>query len=476
MTLPFNPSACIPNERYDIAIIGAGFSGTMLAIHLASAADPPKVALIERKNTFGPGLAYGAASPEHLLNVPAGKMGAFPHQQDHFLHWARARPGAEKIEPGEFLPRSLYGTYLKDLLQEATHTESGPSLLHGEAVDIEPDGDGHLIHFSDGGKLATDQVILAWGNLPPGNPGNTSGHENRFIRNPWSLEADAALESPGDILIIGSGLTSLDLLASAKKIGRQGRIHVLSRHGLFPHVHRAASARERFLDPDNLPREILKLFRLVRSEIKDAESTGSDWRAVIDSIRPFTQSLWKGLPEKERRRFLRHLRTLWETARHRAAPVMNAIKEEMESSGQLIRQRGRLERLVSHADSMEVVFRPRYTRESKSIHVSAVINATGPESDPSRSGSTLLKNLLQRGLIRPDPLGLGVEVPRQPSQEEDPLHTVGSLRRGSLWESTAVPELRVQAAQLARQLIASRAEMLAGVSGGHRGEVWLFDI
>lgn len=467
-----DPSLSPPRFDFDVAIIGAGFSGSLLAIQLSQSASPPSVALIERSGVFGPGLAYGAASAEHLLNVPAGKMSAFPDKPSHFLDWARLTLEDYTLSPGAFFPRLLYGRYLSTLLEESVTSGNGPLLLHAEVSDIEPVSGGYRVQFDDGDHIHVEQVILAWGNLPPTSPAHPpTAQESRFIRNPWSIEAKEALKNPGDILIIGSGLTCLDLLATAGKLQRAGQIHVLSRHGLFPQVHRPASARERFLDPDNLPTDILTLFRMIREEVDEAEATGSDWRVVIDSIRPFTQTLWQKLPPKEKKRFLRHLRSLWDTLRHRAAPEMRKAKDSFEQSGQLVRHKGRLERIEYLPDCLEASYRPRGSNEITTIRVQAIINATGPEADPRRSDYPLPGNLLARNLIRPDPLGLGIETTTDSSPTCDPIHTVGSLRRGALWESTAVPELRVQAVQLARQIIESRS-----VIGDHHGQIWTFEI
>lgn len=470
------PSPDSVPSRFEVAIIGAGFSGSMLAVHLAAAEDPPRVALIERTRSFGPGLAYGAAAKEHLLNVPAGKMSAFPDKPSDFLNWAREHSDEENITPGTFLPRVVYGRYLGDLLANSARRTPELELIDAEAVDVEPLAEGGVrIHFADGGTLEADNVILAWGNLPPTTPPGVCPKavgDERFIHNPWSAEAREALAQPGDVLIIGSGLTCLDLLATAKKMGRTGPIHVLSRHGLFPQAHSAATPRRPFLDAAQLPNNMRRLFRQVRAEIALVESKGGDWRAVVDSLRPFIQDIWIGLPDGERRRFLRHVRTLWETLRHRAAQQMRAVKDEFESCGQLQRHKGRLERVNQAADAVEVIYRPRGKSESTSIRVQTVINATGPEVNPSRAQSPLLKNLLARRMAKPDRLGLGIEITPDFTDGADPLHTVGSLRKGTLWESTAVPELRGQAAELAKHLLASREAAAAGPAG----HIWIFEI
>jgi uncharacterized NAD(P)/FAD-binding protein YdhS len=71
-----------------IAVVGAGFSGTLLALHLLrrSPADA-RVLLVERNGRFGEGQAYATGNPSHLLNVPAGRMGAFHDRPGHFLDW-----------------------------------------------------------------------------------------------------------------------------------------------------------------------------------------------------------------------------------------------------------------------------------------------------------------------------------------------------------------------------------------------------
>lgn len=444
-------------ERFDIAIIGAGFSGSMLAVHLAAAPEPPRVVLIERSLLFGPGLAYGAASQEHLLNVPAGQMSAFPNRPLDFLHWVQTHPSdarefrVTQPTPEAFLPRGLYGRYLASLLRHASYKTHRLRLLQGEAIDIKPHGDdGFTVHLDNQSPIQATQVVLAWGNFPPAEIPLSQG---AILHNPWSPEARRALEQPGEVLILGTGLTCLDLLASAVKVGRSGPVHVLSRHGRFPQLHRALPPRPLHFLGDPLPTSIRSLFRLMRDELRLAEAEGSDWRAVIDALRPFTPLIWSALPAKERRRFLRHVRPLWEVARHRAAPAMRQPIELLEARHQLIRHRGRLLNLSQHEDAIQVAFRPHGSNETRTLRVAAVINATGPEGDPRRIPAPLLKNLLLRGLLQPDPLGLGVRLTEEPSCGRRSLHLLGSLRRGSLWETTAVPELRVQAYETAQFLL-----------------------
>ncbi len=465
---------------YDVAIIGAGFSGSLTAVQLLDGAGgdhgPLSVALIERElSAFGRGVAYGTPCARHLLNVPAGKMGAYPDRPEDFLLWLQAHPeepeafGLGEVGAGNFVPRMLYGRYVAARLQEA-ETAAGGRLrrIAGEAADIFPiDGcNGPLrIELADGRRLRARRAVLALGTFPPGDPRlrDTRFHRSpRYLYSPWSAETHDRLAEPGDALILGSGLTGLDLLLTLKDRKRDGVLHVLSRHGLFPRPHRSGLApRPAFLRSGELPPTPRAMLHVLRAEIRRAEAAGSDWRAVIDSLRPFTQEFWQGLNHTERCRFLRHLRALWEPHRHRAAPEALAVKEELERAGRLVCHRGRIERIVEvdGGSALEVTFQPRGAQGTREVvRVGHVVNCTGPECNYHRLGDPLITNLFARGLARPDALVLGLDVTADGAVRnadgtvDGRLFTLGSPQKGRLLETTAVPELRAQARDLAVRL------------------------
>ena len=474
-TAAFEPS-------YDVAIIGAGFSGTLTAIQLLTASQdqgtpPVSIALIEKElSAFGRGVAYSTPCTRHLLNVPAGKMGAFPDRLDDFLHWLEAHPeatselGLTEINAGTFVPRVLYGKYVAFLLDHAATPADGRlRRIAGEAVDIVPTGsggDGPLrIELADGRRLRAGRVVLALGTFPPGDPRLRDARfhrSSRYLYSSWSAETHAQLAAPGDALILGSGLTGLDLLLTLQNRKREGTLHVLSRHGLFPQPHRAGLAPwPAFLRAGELPTTVRAMLRIVREQVAQAEARGSDWRTVIDALRPFTQEFWQGLNQMEQNRFLRHLRARWEPHRHRAAPEVLAVKEALERSGQLVCHRGRIERIaeVVGGSALEIIFQPHGKHgERETLRVNYLVNCTGPECNYHRLGDPLVASLFSRGLARPDALMLGLDVAVDGALFDvngtvsRRLFTLGSPQKGRLMETTAVPELRVQARDLAARL------------------------
>lgn len=475
---------------YDVAIVGAGFGGSMVAVHLAGAfGSNGQIALIERTGRFGAGVAYGTPSPLHLLNVPVAKMSAFPDDPGHFLRWLEANPqawiqaGLTGIGGSTFVPRPLYCAYLRSILNEVKgHVRH----ISREAVDIQRLLDGtQRVVFSDGSSLLARKIVLALGNFPPGHPKLPDRHFHqspRYLRDPWSADTLERLSAPGDILILGSGLTGLDLLQLLQRRKHEGIIHVLSRRGLFPQPHQLAPAWQLTLAPEQLPRSVRGLLRFLRAEVNVAMRQGVTWRAVIDALRPHTQQLWIDLPQVEKRRFLRHLRPYWESHRHRTAPQVLAVKTELERAGRLRCHRGRLLEITEVDDHLRATFIPTGSSQPIVARLSYVINCTGPECNFQQLDDPLIVQLFARGLIRPDPLFLGLDV--DPSgalinaygQPSGDLFTLGSPRKGKLMETTAVPEIRAQAAALARRLAEDLHEPFKSFGTSELDPAYTFDI
>lgn len=455
-------------KQYDVIIVGGGFSGTMVAVHLARAQRGLRVALVDRGPAAGRGVAYGTRDPKHLLNVPASGMGAFPDDTDHFFRWLQTHPeplaaaGIREVLPDSFVPRMVFGDYIQDLLREAGALPGTLDVIHDEILDIRRMNDDRFELAAKSGRTSkTAHVVLALGNFPPGAPKQSIfGKRDWFLNDPYAPEVHAKLAEPGDVLIIGTGLTSLDVLLSLDKIKREGKIHLLSRRGLFPQAHKISPPYPPFLDVYNLPGTARLLLRRVAQELRRAFAHGVDWRPVLDSMRPFNQAIWAKLPPAERRRFLRHIQPIWDTHRHRCAPEVMAVKNRLEADGRLICHRGEIQGFDQRWKKVEVAWRPRGTNEIKKLGVRYVLSCTGPQADFSKLKDPLVRRLLSGNLLAPDPLRMGANTTQggrvcdQAGEVIHGLYTLGSLQKGRLYESVAVPELRCQAAALAGLLLA----------------------
>ena len=316
------------------------------------------------------------------------------------------------------------------------------------------------IHLRGGHRLLAGRVVLALGNAPPSDPLASwdAGNGSRYFRDPWSADTLEGVEGLGSILLVGSGLTSVDVAVQLRVRGCRGTIHVVSRHGLLPQPHKATDACPPFWN-ESSPKSVRGLLSLVRKQVRQAQQEDIDWQSVFDSLRPLVARIWQSLPEPERRRFLRHVRPYWEVHRHRAAPqIAQSIAEQL-SSGQIQLHAGRITDYQEEKYGVKVTYRDRKSGRANALQVDRVINCTGPEIDCRRLESPLMSSLLAKGLARPDPLFLGLDVSLDgalisgDATTSQTLYAVGPARKGSLWESTAVPELREQIHKLAQHLI-----------------------
>ena len=459
--------------RKSVLIVGGGFSGTVLAAQLLRRAPTLSIAVIDKNDVPARGLAYGTEHDCHLLNVCGADMTAFPDVPDHFWQWAQENwpksnynsPVEQPIHSRSFLPRSFYGRYIGSVLHEITAAPNSQlQWLQDEAIAIRCDTDGFVVERKSGPTLLARAVVIATGNFPPGNlgvPGLTKDAQ-RYVQQAWSWSKDkealANLSDEDSILLVGSGLTSIDMAIALHSKKFRGKIHILSRHGLIPHSHKRVEPAPRFWD-DSSPRTIRGLLRLLREQARAAEASGSDWRCVMDALRPLIQQVWQSLPIKEQRRFLRHAKCYWEVHRHRIAPEISRIFSSMIASGQIQIHAGRITNYSESPAAAEVTFRPRSSDDLQTLRVARMINCSGPQTDCRKINSPFLASLFEQQLVRQDALALGLDTDANGAVFDASgglsrcLFAIGPLRKGRLWESTAVPDLRLQAAELAKHLL-----------------------
>ena len=434
-----------------VAIIGAGASGTMLAIQLLrrTALD---VTLVERA-AFGRGVAYGTDCDAHLLNVRSGRMSLDPDAPGDFARWLAAN-SPEEADAGGFARRSSYGRYLAARLAEAEEVAPGRlTRAAGEARSADADG----VTLADGERLPAQAVVLATGNLPP-EPQRFAGAESlgeRLVADPWAPGAMARIGADDDVLLIGTGLTAIDVLLALDARGWRGRTTALSRRGLLPRSHDPVGHTVTPERPDTgVPAaEALRAFR------DRAES--QPWGDLMEQVRPFVADLWRGAAPAERRRFLRHLRPWWDVHRHRTAHAVGQTVRRMIDGGRVEIAAGRLRAASPDGEGVTARWAPRGRDGEREQRFGWIVVCTGPAFDLERTADPLLGALFREGRARVDPLRLSLDVDAEcrvldaEGQASDGLYAMGPLTRGAFWEIVAVPDIREQAKALADRLGAS---------------------
>ena len=433
-----------------VVIVGGGFSGTLLAANLVRFAGP-RVTVVERvARQMGRGVAYSAEQASQLLNVRAAGMSAYPDDSGHFVRWVAARG----MPADQFVARATYGDYLCEALAEA-HAAAGDrlSFVNGEVVGVE---EGSTAVLADGTRIAAKAVVLTVGNLPPHTPPGLLPEAlppGVYVSDPWGSRIGEGLGADDTVVLVGTGLTAIDVRLKLAERGYAGRIVALSRRGLGPRRHVQGLPPPRpYADP---PREPLSaLTRQVR-----AAAAKDGWRLAVDALRPVTQRWWGRADDATRRRFLRHLRPFWDVHRHRLAPQVADAIEQLVGRGQLSFVAGKIVGAAPLGGAAAALtWRPRGAEAPITLAASRIVNCTGPQGDIRRSDDPLLRDLLAEGRIRPDALNLGIEVDAQSrvitagGQADPALYCVGPMTRGSYWEIVAVPDIRGQCADLARRL------------------------
>ncbi len=435
----------------DVVVAGGGASGTLLALQLLRQAPGRRVTVVDRSGAFARGVAYGTRDPAHLLNVRARAMSADPRQPSDFSDWLRAK--GQPYGPSDFAPRALYGDYLAELLAAAHHENS--SRLHlwrDEVVQVER-GRGLHLWLAGAGKVRARALVLATGNGLPAPlrvPDCGLTKSRAWHPSPWEWGRLERLPPSAEVLLVGTGLTAVDAVLTLRRVGHRGRILALSRHGRLPAAHGDEVTPVVVpVRPGMGPREVL---RLLRRGAGDAE----DWRAAVDGLRSHTVPLWRGFSPSDRARFLRHARGVWDVVRHRMAPEVAAQIEAARADGGLRVERGRLLAFEPAPAPGRWQVRWRHGAEEHTATVDVVVNCTGP-SAPGSEGDPLGRELMGRGLARRDSFRLGLQtqdgalVDAQ-GRASQCLYGMGAVTRPEDWESTAIPELRAQAASLAKRL------------------------
>jgi uncharacterized NAD(P)/FAD-binding protein YdhS len=465
-----NTPSIRPPRPTRIVIIGGGFSGAMSAVNIARLSECPlHITVVNDSGPVGRGVAYGLRRPEYLLNVAARNMSAFPDEPDHFLQWLRTRSdfaSVPEIELRErFISRQVYGDYICSLVLHHLQSPGGlapvwTEFVTGEAIDIEPRDSGCAVRLADGSTIEADRVVLATGNEAPAPlPGaeTLDGHP-AWVGNPWQAWEQRLPPQDGSIVILGTGLTTVDAIITLRALGWMGSVHAVSRHGWFPHAHFRGIEYPDFppADIDLAGLGLEQLLALIQKHCAILHERDANPAIIVDKLRPHTQRIWSQFSRQDRLTFAKEHAARWNVFRHRIAPDIHSQIASSQLTGQLQVHAASIAKLEAAADRISV-----HLEDGEALTGDLVLNATGPATRFTATRSVLLQNLLRRGAVAPDDTDMGVRV--------DPDHIVlnsegdrspwllalGPILKGTYWETIAVPELRVQARRVAETLLGS---------------------
>jgi uncharacterized NAD(P)/FAD-binding protein YdhS len=459
-----------------IAIIGGGFSGCATAINLSRLSNGPlKISVINNGYPLGRGIAYSTRNGNHLLNVVARNMSALADQPAHFVEWLRTRSEFHN-EPIErlrekFAPRRVYGDYLHSLLFSRTTAAEKKEIqietIEAEAVDVGPAFGGASIALSNGQFINANRVVLATGNQPPSDlkiSGLDPAHP-RYIQNPWADWESKLPARTENVILIGTGLTMIDVFLSLMDLDWKGRIFAVSRNGLPPLSHFRGVEYADWIGEHPGVKNLAPIFGLFKIHFRDAKAAGINPVILVDKLRPATQRLWQNLTFEEKKRFNRHLRTRWNVARHRIAQSIHQKLSEAVAGQQLEIIKGRLRNVTRRGNWFELTVKTGAAQQQ--IEGGVLINCTGPCEKFSNAPSPLYRSLFARELVQTDEMDMGIKVSPdfavvgRDGQASEFLFALGPLLKGSLWESIAVPELRSQAFRVAEILVKQLSEKTA---------------
>lgn len=455
-------------SKISVAIVGGGLSGASLLIQLIqNARDPIQVFLIEKsRKRLSRGIAYSPNSIYQKLNVPAHKMSLYPEKPNHFWDWWQEHKKnyfylEEKFEPHSFFPRFIFGDYVESEMNRAIRNKPDfvdYNFVNDDAVDLEAENGKWNLHLDSGSQVHVNLVVLATGNIPPGNPDFLSSEvlsSKKYANNPWEDNLYENIPPKTMIGILGSGLSMVDVLMSLNRKRFEGTIVSLSRSGKLPKVFNPPG-KDNPSPYDVFYGDLRKDFKQFRKWVK--ENHGISSANILDTIRPLTQKIWSSWSTKDQLRFLRHLRPYWETFRHRIPIESMQIIQDWINAGKLRFIRSRIKSVKLVDDSIGIIYN-EINSSNHYLQVDQLINCTGPETKIKKSDSKLYSNLLKRGYLKNSPNGIGFVtasggcVLDSKNKPFENFFAIGPLRKNELWESTALKEIREQTGELTQRIL-----------------------
>ena len=450
----------------DVAVIGGGFTGAAVAFHLARRGRPDlRVSVYEPREALGQGLAYSTMDPSHRINVPSASMSLLPDDEQHFDRWLVRRPEfaedqAASLPDGRRFPaRALFGLYVGEAL--APHLRSG-AVVHRRTrvTGVERTDRRWRVTDEAGAIRDADVLVIAASHPPPSPPeplARALAKDPRFVANPWTPGALDRIGPRDRVLIVGSGLTMADVIATLDARGCHGPILAISRRGQRSRGHAPTPVGREgdFLAPPST--SALALLRRVRRGVRAAAVEGRSWHGLFDTLRFQGAGVWRALPQLERERLVRHLRPYWDTHRYRIAPQIEGLLSRRLRAGGLQIIAGRVQSAMPYDDRIDVSIRER-GGVLRLDAFDAVVATTGPAHARILDTSPFLAKLAAQGLVEPDSIGLGLAVdersrPKGRWGSIDDAFVAGPLARGEFGELMGQPEVAHHASFVAGEVL-----------------------
>jgi len=450
-----------------IGIIGGGFTGAAIAWNLARAGVlAARIIVVEPREQLGGGLAYSSRDPAFRINVPAAKMSLDPDDIEDFARWVETAGAVDDdvaagLDDGRVFPqRSVFGRYVAERLSPFLDNDVVEH-RRASAIGARRMPTGFRIAADDGTTVDVDRLVLAVSHPPPQPPERLraafAGHP-KFVADTTTPGALDVVHPDDRVLVVGTGLTGADVIASLDRRGHRGPITAIARRGLRSKGH-APFAQEQAGDFTTKPATTtLQLLKRIRAEVAAAEARGLTWHPVLDAVRTQGAAIWSALPLAERRRLVRHLRAYWDVHRFRVAPEVEAALDRRIAAGRLDLFAASIAGAALHDDVFEVALRRRHTSEVVLHHFDGVLVATGPAHGAILETAPLLADLARQGLVQADPAGLGIatdEQGRAIGADGTPVDTLfigGPLARGTFGELMGLPEVAAYAKRIAEAL------------------------
>ena len=439
---------------HHIAIVGGGISGALTVLNcIKQCQSPLSIIWFDAENKYCKGYAYSLNSDIFLLNVRASNMSIFVDEPNHFVEWlSRFHP---TYKPTDFVPRQVFGNYVESVFNELEQSNPFVTIhkVAEEVVSVHTKENG--IELKATKTYAAQKLVLALGNFLPAHPASASKQymsSENYSQNAFDFNLMNRLKLKDTITIIGSGLTMIDVVVALHHSSFKGKIQVISPHAYVPQSHQenALPSIPSFIDP-NKKYSLLELVSLVNQKLKFAKQHHLSTFSVVDSLRPYLQGIWLNFSTAEKFQFMRHLRHKWGVARHRVPNQSMAIFNELASSHQLLMYKGRISDIKMDKSEFEITY-SNSNQAYLSLKTEFIINCTGPESNYLTINNPLVKQLINDHIIEPDAIFYGLKAQKD-GQLAQNIYSLGPPLKGILWESTAVPEIRLQARDLASKII-----------------------